>query len=89
MDGVEQQLHRYISAEVLRRRSNVSVDMPLVSSGLVDSLGLLQIIAFVEKQYGVKLTESGEPRDFTSIASLAAAVHRLRRPAPQPFDAAT
>jgi acyl carrier protein len=76
---VEQELHRFISSEVIRRKANVTVEVPLVHSGLVDSLGLVQIIAHIEKAYGVDLTASGGPADFRCIASLAAAVARLRR----------
>jgi acyl carrier protein len=78
LGNVEQALQGYVSMQVVRQRKSVEVDAPLVQSGLVDSLGLLQIIAYVEKQYGVRLAESGGPGDFRSIASLAAAVYRER-----------
>ena len=84
---VERELQAYVSSEVLRQRTNVAVDAPLVETGLVDSLGLLQIIVFIERQYAVKLTESGGPRDFRTIASLSAAVERIRA-APNAVQAA-
>ncbi len=74
--GLEAELQRFVSSEVARQRVNVALDAPLVESGLVDSLGLLQIVAHVERRYGVRLTESGGPGDFRSIASLADAVRR-------------
>ncbi len=77
LEEILQELQRFVSGEVLREKRNLAVDVPLVESGLVDSLGLLQIIVHIEKQYGVALTESGSPGDFRSIASLAAAVRRL------------
>lgn len=75
--NIEQELQGYISREVVRRGTNVAVNVPLVESGLLDSLGLLQIVAYIEQRYGVSLTSSGGPDDFRSISSLAAAVGRL------------
>jgi acyl carrier protein len=76
--NVTQDLQAFVTRQVLREERNLAVDVPLVESGLVDSLGLLQIIVHIEKQYGVALTESGSPADFRSISSLAAAVQRIR-----------
>lgn len=75
---ITEELQRYVSQEVLRGRREVEVDLPLIESGVLDSLGLLQIVAHVEKQYGADLTQAGEPNDFRSIATLARAVSRLR-----------
>lgn len=77
LEDVTQDLQAFVSRQVLRDKRNLAIDAPLVESGLVDSLGLLQIIVHIEKQYGVALTESGSPADFRSISSLAAAVLRL------------
>jgi acyl carrier protein len=74
---IEQDLQGYISREVVRRGKNVPVEAALVESGLLDSLGLLQIVAYIERQYGVNLTTSGGPDDFRSISSLAVAIGRL------------
>ena len=73
---IEQELQRYITSEVVRSSKNVAVDVPLVQSGLVDSLGLLQIVSYVDQRFGVDLTKSGTPDDFRSIASLALAIAR-------------
>lgn len=82
---IEQDLQGYISREVVRRGKDVAVDVALVESGLLDSLGLLQIVAYIERQYGVNLTISGGPDDFRSISSLAAAVDRIgARPGDRP-----
>ena len=75
---VAQELQRYVSQEVLRGKKNVAVDLPLIESGVLDSLGLLQIVAHVEKQYGADLTQTGGPNDFRSINSLAEAICRGR-----------
>ena len=82
LENVTQDLQAFVTRQVLREERNLAIDAPLIESGLVDSLGLLQIIVHIEKQYGVALTESGTPADFRSISSLAAAVLRLETNGP-------
>ena len=38
---IAEELQRYVTQEVLRRKEGVGMDTPLVESGLLDSLGLL------------------------------------------------
>jgi acyl carrier protein len=74
--SIENELLQYISAEVVQE--GIGVEESLISSGKVDSLGLIQILGFIDEKYGVPLLSSAEPRDFESVASLAAAVRRTR-----------
>lgn len=78
--SLEHDLRHFIIAEVVPDASTdpVSDTDALISSGRVDSMGLLQILGFVQTRYGVDLTQSGEPADFESIVSLAAAIRRLK-----------
>ena len=77
-NAIEQELQDFISGQVVRRGGNVAVTAPLVESGLVDSLGLIQIVAHITSRYGVNLTQAGGPDDFRSIQTLAEAVTRER-----------
>lgn len=78
--SIEKEIHRFISTEVVPggTRKDLGLDHPLVSSGDVDSMGLLQILGFIDQQYGVDLMSSGNPKDFDSVLALAAAVRRVR-----------
>jgi methoxymalonate biosynthesis acyl carrier protein len=76
-DSIQKDLQAFITGDVLRQDSSVATDLALVESGLVDSLGLLQIISHVESRYGVNLSDSASPDDFHSIDSLVAAIQRL------------
>lgn len=71
---VESEIQNYISNTILRLRKPVETNTSLIGSGLIDSLGLLQIVGFIEKKYGVNLARTGNPEDFQSISSLASAV---------------
>jgi acyl carrier protein len=72
--SIESELLHFISTEVVQ--DGVGVDEPLISSGKVDSMGLIQILGYVDQHYGVTLLASADPKDFESVASLAAAIRR-------------
>jgi acyl carrier protein len=79
--SIETDLQRYISSElVLERGRNLLVGAgePLLSSGRVDSLGLLQLLDYVEQQYGVSLLSFGDPQSFDTVAGIAEAIRAMR-----------
>jgi acyl carrier protein len=55
-------------------------DTPLVSSGLVDSTGMLEVITFIESDLGVRVADQEMiPENLDSIARIAAFVARKRQ----------
>lgn len=64
------------------RRPDVEVDAideddGLISSGLIDSLALVEIITFLETEFGVDFSESGvDPDELSSIAEILDLVER-------------
>lgn len=75
--NVEGDIRQYISKELLGgETATLADDEPLISSGRVDSMGLIQILSFVRERFGVDLMAVGTPHDFDSVAALAAAVRR-------------
>ena len=79
--SIESDLQRYISSElVLERGRNqlVGAGDPLLSSGRVDSLGLLQLLDYVEQHYGVSLLAFGEPQAFDTVEGIAEAIRAMR-----------
>ncbi|MBI4241870.1 MAG: acyl carrier protein [Candidatus Rokubacteria bacterium] len=77
--SIESDLQAFIASEVVADgASGVGLEEPLVRSGRIDSMGLLQILGFVQQRYGVDLSATGGPSDFETVASLAAAIRRSR-----------
>jgi acyl carrier protein len=76
--NIEADLKHFIASELLpaERSTQLADDSPLVSSGWVDSMGLLQILGRIQQRFGVDLMSVRNPRDFDSITALAAAVRR-------------
>ena len=74
--NIEGELLHFISTEVVKE--GIEVNEPLISSGKVDSLGLIDILGFIDQRYGVSLMASANPKDFETVESLAAAIRRCR-----------
>jgi acyl carrier protein len=81
--NIEADIKQYIASELLAedQPSNLGNDDALISSGRVDSMGLLQILSFIQQRFGVDLMAVGTPHDFDTVAALAAAVRRNKRDA--------
>jgi acyl carrier protein len=75
--SIESDLQEFISRDVVPE-GGVTETEALISSGKVDSLGLLHILGYIEQQYGVTLLTSGSPKDFESVQSLAGAIRKAR-----------
>lgn len=78
--SIESNLSHFIGAEILTDGATEPIgnNDALISSGRVDSMGLMQLLGFIQTTYGVDLTASGEPDDYDSIAALAAAIRRVK-----------
>jgi acyl carrier protein len=60
---------------------NVGNDEPLLKNGLIDSLGILEVVAFIEKEFGIVVSDEDLlPENFGSIHSLASFVHNKMEP---------
>jgi acyl carrier protein len=52
--------------------AGVTDEDSLLDSGIIDSLGILDLVAFLEKTYGIRIgDEELNPGNFDSIASVA------------------
>ena len=67
--------------ELLREAgaSRLGDEDALITSGRVDSMGLLQILGYIQQRYSVDLMAVGNPQDFDTVKALAAAVRRNQR----------
>ena len=61
------------------RRGELRFDDPLISSGAIDSFGVLEVIAFLEDTFGVTIDPTRhELTEFETVNSIAALVERAR-----------
>jgi acyl carrier protein len=61
-------------------RATIGPETPLLSGGLLDSLGILELGMLIEQRAGIPLDdEAFEAANFETVASLLAYVERRRR----------
>jgi len=80
MDSIEQTLCAFIQTAFIVERGSgdrtLSPDDPLVASGVVDSLGIFEVIAFVEEQFSVNvLPEDVVIDNFETVHAIGNLVH--------------
>jgi acyl carrier protein len=57
----------------------LAADEDLLASGLIDSLGVTQLVAFLEERYGIAVTDEDlVPANFRSLEQIGAFVDRKR-----------
>ena len=62
----------YIKNDIMRNRNaKLSEDEDLLSSGILDSLGILQLVAFMEKTFGIRIPDEDVMFDnFQSVRAM-------------------
>ena len=78
--SLRQQLLEFIEGNLVHEgRGRLSEDDSLIERGLVDSIGLLQIMLFVEEQTGLSIPDREvTPENFQTVAHIDRLVRRLR-----------
>jgi len=61
------------------REEGLELDTPLVTSGIVDSAGVVEVVEFLERRFGVRLTDADiNLENCNTLAGLAALVCQRR-----------
>mgnify|MGYP000554322060 CR=1 FL=1 len=65
-------LAEYIEKELAKgRKSRIGYDDDLLSEGIIDSLGILQLVAFIEDQFGIHIEDEDVVlENFMSVSAL-------------------
>jgi acyl carrier protein len=76
--AVREQIRQFIRDSFLV--DEFADDESFLGSALIDSLGILQLVSFVESRYAIAVADSDlTPDNFDSVAKLAAYVQRRNR----------
>ncbi|MGQ0703275.1 MAG: acyl carrier protein [Gemmatimonadales bacterium] len=79
--SLAEDLARFIKSTLVRDGGPAPMpDESLIDRGLIDSLGLIQLVSFLESTYGVRIPDHFMvPDRFESIRTIEAMVEELRR----------
>ncbi|NNE45364.1 MAG: acyl carrier protein [Rhodothermales bacterium] len=70
---IKDKLTKYISHELLTRETDVAPDDELLLSGLVDSIGVMTLLLFIEEDFGIHVPpEDVTIENFASIRTIDA-----------------
>ena len=81
--SVTAELETFIVEEIAMGQgpSSLAPDEDLLASGLIDSLGVTQLVAFLEERFGIAVTDADlVPSNFQSLERIEAYVSDRREP---------
>ena len=82
MEEIKNAIRQFVLTNYLPGEPNTNLrdDMPLQSSGILDSLAVLQLTLFIQQQFGVTLSVYDiEPEQFDKIDDMAHCVTTRRQ----------
>ncbi|MBU2677385.1 MAG: acyl carrier protein [Woeseia sp.] len=82
-DNTTNQIHGWLIGNFpLAKKRNVGVDESLLETGIIDSLGTLEVVLYLEEEFGVVVTDDEMVADhFESVRSIATFVDSKSRAA--------
>lgn len=78
---IEDKVTRFISEELSggTQIETITTDYPLLERGVLDSLGLFQLVGFLESEYGVEIQdEELVPDNFGTVGNIARLIQAKR-----------
>ena len=85
-ESISAPIRAYVIAEfLLGSADSFRDDLPLIEAGVVDSMGIMEIVEFVEAEFRIDIAETElVTENFGSVSQMSAFVARKRRES-QPF----
>lgn len=74
-------IRNFIVSELMRNQHDelLGDEDPLIESGIIDSMGVMSLLAFLEKEFSIEIPgDDLLPENFASITAVAALVERQR-----------
>jgi 2-hydroxymuconate-semialdehyde hydrolase len=75
------ELMEFIRRDLAGEHNRIPIDeqTPLIDQGIIDSMGLMQLIDFIEARTGVRVPDDEVmPDNFETVASMGEMIARLR-----------
>lgn len=74
-----QVIHDYLINELAAERKSFAPDENLLAQGIIDSMGILNLVDFLETRFGIKTSEDDLiPENFMTLEALRSFVQRKR-----------
>jgi acyl carrier protein len=79
MNNIEQSIRAYIAENILFSNNGYPLadDASFLESGVVDSMNVMEIVSFAEKEFGIAVRDHEiVPANFDSVANLTSFIRR-------------
>ena len=78
---IKEKIRQFILKEVCSESGIQSIeeDEPLIDSGILDSLGILKLLSFLDEEYGIDLSSAEiKPENFVNIQTISELVEKQK-----------
>ena len=63
----------------LTGKETIGVDDPLIEEGIIDSLGIIQLLDYISQEFGIEIdADELQPENFASIRAIENLIERKR-----------
>lgn len=82
MDGTERQsIQNFITTQIVKKKEHLEIgdEEDLIASGIIDSLGIMHLVGFIENHYGIRIRDEDLlPENFSTITAIASFIAKNR-----------
>ncbi len=79
MDEMQKTILDYVKREYLEEDQEITVDTPLISSGIVDSFSMVSLKRFIEKKYNIAIPDDrATPQAFDTVNKICELVRAIQ-----------
>ncbi len=69
--GLEREIRHFVRENFIVGETDLASDASLTQTGIIDSLGVLELVMFLEQRYGVRVSEAETlPENLDSVRNL-------------------
>ncbi len=80
MDDMQKVVLDYVKKEYMEEDDDLTVDAPLISSGIVDSFSMVSLKRFLENKYKISIPDDqATPEAFDSVNKIVTLVKRFTK----------
>jgi acyl carrier protein len=79
MTDIRTDIRNFLQQDLARDLTGVDDSTSLLQAGVLDSLGVMQLVAFLQERFGVRISDDDlVPENLESVDAIAAFVARLQ-----------
>jgi len=76
---IRQEIHDYLVTELASERDSFTPHENLLAQGIIDSMGILSLVTFMETRFGIKASDDDMvPENFETLEALRLFVERKK-----------